>query len=79
LSVSSAKACTGSVSVAVKAGRKTVLTRTAKLGKTCSWSLSLTFKTAKGLGSGSLNATATFTGNAAVLPKSAKSLTLKAG
>jgi hypothetical protein len=41
--------------------------------------LTLTFKTARGLGKGRLSVSTRFAGNAAVLPLSAKSLTLQAG
>ena len=77
--LSTTQACSGSLTIVVKAGKKTVLTKTVKLGKDCRWSLTLKFKSLRGLGKGKLAVSTKFAGNSRVLPLSAKSLTLQAG
>jgi phospholipase C len=72
-------ACGGPVSVAVKAARKSVTTRRTQVKASCAWSLKLRFANKRRLGKGRLAIRARFLGNAALLPRSAKTLKVRAG
>jgi phospholipase C len=75
----SGAACGGRVSVSVHAGRKAVTTRRAALRSSCAWSLKLRFGNRRRLGRGRLTLKPRFLGTAAVLPRSAKTLKVRAG
>jgi hypothetical protein len=72
-------ACTGKVSVAVRAGKKLVTTRKASLPATCAWSLGLKLTSKKRLGNGRLTLRPRYLGSAAVLARNAKALHVRAG
>lgn len=71
-------ACSGDVQVTVKAGTRTVTTRRARVGRTCAWSLRLRFANRRRLGrTGRLTLRARYLGTAALLPRSAKAITVR--
>lgn len=73
-----AAACSGSVRVTVKAGKRTLSRRTVRLSRTCAYSSTLRFRSAKTLrGVKRLTIQVRFTGNAALKARSAPSRTLK--
>jgi 6-phosphogluconolactonase (cycloisomerase 2 family) len=80
--MSAAQGCSGKVAVIVKRGKKTVFKKSAKVSSSCKWKVVATFKNRRKLGkkrSGTLAATATFGGNAALKAKSAKAVKVRFG
>jgi phospholipase C len=71
-------ACGGPVRVTVRAGRRTVATRSTRVKASCAWSLKVRFASARRLGSGRLALRARFLGTAQMLPRTARALTVRA-
>jgi len=71
-----AGACSGTVTVTAKAGKKTVATKSAKVSSSCKYSASLTFKTRP---SSKLKISAKFGGNSSTAAKSASSRNARLG
>ena len=76
--VSSTAACRGTVTVQVKAGRRTISARRARLGRACRFSSRVTFRRAARLGRGRLKFVVRFSGNRAVAPGSARTVRVRA-
>ena len=76
--VSAAAGCRGTVTVQVKAGRRTISARRARLGRACRFSSRVTFRRAARLGSGRLKFVVRFSGNRAVAPGSARTVRVRA-
>jgi phospholipase C len=72
-------ACRGRVSVPVRAGRRLVTTRRTRVRSGCGWSLRLRFTSKRRLGRGRLTIRPRFLGNADTLPRSARTLRVRAG
>ena len=70
--VSQAIGCKGTVTVQVKAGKKTISTRRAKLSKTCTYRSRVTFRLPARLNPKSLSVVTRFGGNDTLTPRSAK-------
>ena len=68
--VNAASGCRGTVTVQVKAGRRTISARRARLRRTCRFSSRVTFRRAARLGRGRLKFVVRFSGNRAVAPGS---------
>lgn len=78
--VSSAKACTGKVQVQVKRGTTAIKTRRGFVDLSCNFTVPITLKNSKGLPStGRVRIVVRFLGNSALKPKTAKSLSARAG
>jgi phospholipase C len=77
--VSRAGACTGTVSVTVRAAGKSVLKRSVRLHGTCGWSAHLRFASRRKLGNGRLAIRVSFLGNALVSPSAVRKLAARAG
>jgi hypothetical protein len=74
-----AESCTsGRVSVQVKAGRRTISARRAKLRRTCRFASRVTFGHARRLGRGRLRFIVRFSGNRVVAPGSARTVRVRA-
>jgi hypothetical protein len=71
--------CGGKVSVSVKAATKLVTTRKTGVRASCAWSLKLRFANKRRLGNGRLTIRPRFLGSADLLPRSAKTLKVRAG
>ena len=76
--VSAAAGCRGTVTVQVKAGRRTISARRARVGRACRFSSRVTFRRAARLGRGRLKFVVRFSGNRAVAPGSARTLRVRA-
>lgn len=77
--VTAAHGCSGTVTVRVRAGIRTLITRKVKLAATCRWRVKLRFATVHSVGGGHLKVTASFGGNAALLPRGSATIALRAG
>ena len=76
--VSRADACTGRVSVQVKAGKKTISTRRTTLRSNCSYRSTVTFRDRRRFGRrSSLKVRVRFLGNSRVLPQTLKTVTAR--
>ncbi|HEY5316391.1 MAG TPA: hypothetical protein VIJ20_00315 [Solirubrobacteraceae bacterium] len=75
--VSAKQACTGTITLKVKRGKKTISTTHTKIGKKCTWKASVTLtKKGKVPGSGKLQITPSFGGNKTLAGLTAKPLTV---
>ena len=78
--VTAAQGCrTGSVSVQVKRGRRTISTRRAEVTRRCTFSSAVIFRDRRRLGDGRLRVTVRFLGNAVLRERTAASFGLRAG
>jgi hypothetical protein len=66
------------VTVQVKAGRRTISARRAKLRRNCRFASRVTFRKASRLGRGRLKFVVRFSGNGAVAPGSARTVRVRA-
>jgi phospholipase C len=71
--------CRGRVRVTVKTGRKTVGTKRTSVKSACGWKMKLRYKNKRRLGKGRLVVRARYLGSVDILPRSAKSLKIRAG
>ena len=76
--VTPAAGCRGTVTVQVKAGRRTISARRARLRRTCRFGSRVTFRRPARLGRGRLKFVVRFSGNRAVAPGSARTLRVRA-
>jgi len=76
--VSAASGCRGTVTVQVKAGRRTISARRARLRRTCRFSSRVVFRRAARLGRGRLKFVVRFSGNRVVAPGSARTVRVRA-
>jgi hypothetical protein len=77
--VTAAQGCRGTVTVQIKAGRKTVSTRRLKLRSNCTYRSRVTFRIKRRLRQRTLKRSARFGGNAVMAAKSASRQTLRVG
>ncbi len=77
--VSAAQGCTGTVTVTIKRGGRTISTRRAKLTRTCAYTSTATFGSRRRLGNGRLRITARFGGNAVLKARSSAGRNVRAG
>ena len=76
--VTAAAGCRGTVTVQVKAGRRTISARRARLRRSCRFSSRVTFRRAARLGRGRLKFVVRFSGNRAIAPGSARTVRVRA-
>ena len=76
--MAAADGCRGRVSVQVRAGRRTISTRRARVRSTCTFASRLTLRSPRRLGRGRLSFTVRFLGNDAVRPYRAKARRVRA-
>lgn len=77
-SVAKSANCAGSVKVALKAGSKTLKTKTVKLSKNCTYTARLSMPTRSGIpGNGRLRLQATFAGNDTIASKKSPTRTVR--
>jgi len=77
--VSAVQGCRGTVTVQVKAGRRTISARRARLRRSCRFTSRVTFRRAERLGRGRLKFIVRFSGNRVVAPGSARTVRVRAG
>ena len=77
--VSAAQGCSGTVTVTIKRGGRTISTRRAKLTRTCTYASTVTFGSRRRLGNGRLRITARFGGNAVLKARSSPRRNVRAG
>ena len=77
--VTAAQGCSGTVTVTVKRGGRTISTRRAKLTRTCAYASTVTFGSRRRLGTGRLRITARFGGNAVLKARSSPRRNIRAG
>ena len=78
--VDAATACrAGVVSVQVKRGTRTISTRRARLTRACGFASTVTFRDRRRLGNGRLKVTARFLGTRVLAPRTARSVSVRAG
>jgi hypothetical protein len=78
--VDGASACRGGVvAVQVKRGTRTISTRRARLTRSCGFASAVTFRDRRRLGDGRLKVTARFLGTAVLAPRTAGSVSVRAG
>jgi hypothetical protein len=75
--VAPAQGCRGTVTVQIKAGRKTVSTRRVRLRSNCNYRSRVTFRIRQRLRPRTLRRTVRFGGNAVMAPRSAPRQTLR--
>ena len=76
--VTAAAGCRGTVTVQVKAGRRTISARRARLRRSCRFSSRVTFRRAARLGRGRLKFIVRFAGNRVIAPGSARTVRVRA-
>ena len=77
--VSAAAGCSGTVTVTIKRGARTISTRRAKLTRTCTYTSTAAFSSRGRLGNGRLRITARFGGNAVLKARSSAGRNVRAG
>ena len=77
--VSAAQGCSGTVTVTIKRGARTISTRRAKLTRICTYASTATFGSRRRLGNGRLRITARFGGNAVLKARSSAGRNVRAG
>lgn len=78
--IRTADGCTGSVSVQIKAGTRTISTRRARLSRTCTYSSRVTFRgRSRFRGRRALTFQTRFTGNEVLLPRRSARITRRVG
>ena len=77
--VSAAAGCSGTVTVTIKRGTRTISTRRATLTRTCTYTSTATFSSRGRLGNGRLRITARFGGNAVLKARSSAGRNVRAG
>ena len=77
--VTKAQGCSGQVSIQIKAGRKTISTRRAKLTSTCTYRSAVRFTVRDRVRRGTLNVTVRYLGNDVLLPLRGRRQSVKVG
>ena len=77
--VTKAQGCSGQVSIQIKAGKKTISTRRAKLTRTCTYRSAVRFTIRDRVRRGALNVTARYLGNDVFLPLRGRRQSVRVG